>query len=80
MGLGVDVVFPLQSIGKSDQGLATPWISAEGTTTSYVKFDVVVSNSSIRILEGIIELSSRIHKNDMKVLVDNGSTYNYISD
>ena len=75
----MDVVNPLQNISTLEYGLVSPRVPTEGTAIG-AESGSAVFNSAIRIPQGIIELSSRIHKKYVKVLVDSGSTGNYISD
>lgn len=51
----------------------------QGTTTKYVGYDAIVFSFVVRIIQGIIDLSGRIHKESVRVLLDSGSTNNYIS-
>ena len=75
----MDVVNPLQSTSTLEYGLVSPRVPTKGTTIG-VESGFALLRSSIRIPQGVIELSSRIYKKYVKVLVDSGSTGNYISD
>lgn len=79
-GLGVDVVYPIQTIGILAESIVAPWDMAEGATHKCVESDITVLSSEVRFPHGIIELSCPIHKKHVKVLVNSGSTSNYISD
>ena len=83
MGPGVDVGYPLQSATSAQQQVATLGDSTEGTTirpSGPVEATPVEVSSTERIPSQTIELSGMIHRRPIRVLLDSGSTGNYISD
>ena len=82
MGPEEDVGFPLQSTASTKQ-VVTLGNSAEGTNTrpiGPVEAAPTEVSSTERISSHTIELSGRIHRTPIRVLLDRGSTGNYISD
>ena len=83
MGLGVDVGYPLRSVMLVNKQPKFQRESAKGTTTrtqGLVEAVFVEISSTIRIPSQTIELLGRIHKKPIHILLDSGSTGNYISD
>ena len=83
MGPEVDVGYPLQSAIYAQQQAVTLGDSTEGTTIrpiGPVEATPVEVSSTKRIHSQMIELSGMIHKMPIRVLLDSGSTSNYISD
>ena len=83
MGPEVDVGYPLQSAAYAQQQAVTLGDSAEGTIITPigpVEATPVEVSSTKRIPSQTIELSDMIHRRPIKVLLDSGSTGNYISD
>ena len=82
VGPEVDVGFPLQSTAASKQAVSLG-DSTEGTITrpiGPVEAIPTEISSTERISSHTIELSGRIHRRPIRVLLDSGSTGNYISD
>ena len=80
---GVDVGYPLRSVVLVNKQPASPRYSAGRTTTrpqGLVESVPAEISSSIRAPSQTIELSNRIHKKPIHVLLDSGLTGNYISD
>ena len=84
VGPGVDVGYPLQSATSEQQQVATLGDSAEGTTIrpiGPVEATPAEVSSTERIpSQTLIELLGMIHRRPIRVLLDSGSTGNYISD
>ena len=83
VGPGVDVGYPLQSATSAQQQVATLGDSTEGTTirpSGPVEATPAEVSSTERIPSQTIELSGMIHRRPIRVLLDSGSTGNYISD
>ena len=83
VGLEVDVGYPLQSAAYVPPQAITLGDSAEGTIIrpiGPVEAIPVEVSSTERIPSQIIELSGMIHKRPLRILLDSGSTGNYISD
>ena len=83
MGPEVDVGYPLQSAAYAQPQAVPLWDSAEGTITrpiGPVEATPVEVSSTERIPSQTIELSGMIHRRPIRVLLDSGSTGNYISD
>ena len=83
VGPEVDVGYPLQSAIYAQQQAVTLGDSTEGTTIRPIGLVEVARakvNSIERIPSQTIELSGMIHKRPIRVLLDSGSTGNYISD
>ena len=83
MGPEVDVGYPLQSTAYAQQQAVTLGDSAEGTIIrpiGLVEATPAEVNSTERISSQTIELSGMIHRRPIRVLLDSGSTGNYISD
>ena len=79
----VDVGYPLQSATSAQQQVVTLGDSTEGSTIRPIGpvEDTPTEVSSIeRIPSHTIELSGMIHQRPLRVLLDSGSTSNYISD
>ena len=79
----VDVGYPLQSATSAQQQVVTLGDSTEGTTIrpiGPVEATPAEVSSTERIPSQTIELSSMIHRRPIRVLLDSGSTGNYISD
>ena len=82
VGPEVDVGFPLQTTAGTTQAVALR-DSTEGTITrpiGPVEANPAEISSTERISSQTIELSGRIHRRPIRVLLDSGSTGNYISD
>ena len=76
-------VDPLQSATSAQQQVVTLGDSTEGTTIrpiGPVEATPVEVSTTERIPSQTIELSGRIHRRPIRVLLDSGSTGNYISD
>ena len=83
VGLGVDLSYPFQSAAYAQQQAVTLGDSAERTTLrpiGPVEATPVEVSSTKRIPSHMIELSGMIHRRPIRVLLDSGSTGNYISD
>ena len=83
MGPEVDVGYPLQSAAYAQQQAVTLGDSAEGTIIrpiGPVEATPAEVSSTERIPSQTIELSGMIHRRPLRVLLDSGSTGNYISD
>ena len=82
VGPEVDVGFPLQTTAGTTQAVDLR-DSTEGTITrpiGPVEANPAEISSTERISSQTIELSGRIHRRPIRVLLDSGSTGNYISD
>ena len=83
VGREVDVGYPLQSATFAQQQAVTLGDSIEGTTIrpiGPVEATPVEVSSTERIPSQTLELSGMIHRRPTRVLLDSGSTGNYISD
>ena len=83
VGPEVDVGYPLQSAAYAQQQAVTLGDSTEGTTIrpiGPVEATPVEVSSTERIPSQTIELLGMIHRRPIRVLLDSGSTGNYISD
>ena len=83
VGPEVDVGYPLQSAAYAQQQAVTLGDSAEGTIIrpiGPVEATPTEVSSTERIPSQTIELSGMIHRRPLRVLLDSGSTGNYISD
>ena len=83
VGPEVDVGYPLQSTAYAQQQAVTLGDSAKGTIIrpiGPVEATPTEVSSTERIPSQTIELSGMIHRRPIRVLLDSGSTGNYISD
>ena len=83
VGPEVDVGYPLQSAAYAQHQAVTLGDSAEGTIIrpiGPVEATPTEVSSTERISSQTIELSGMIHRRPIRVLLDSGSTGNYISD
>ena len=83
VGPEVDVGYPLQSAAYAPQQAVTLGDSTEGTIIKPigpVEATPAEVSSTERIPSQTIELSGMIHRRPIRVLLDGGSTGNYISD
>ena len=83
MGPEVGVSYPLQSVAYAQQQVVTLGDSKEGTTIrpiGPIEATPVEVSSTKRIPSQTIALSGMIHRRPIRVLLDSGSTGNYIGD